>query len=188
MSKLVLGETRSVGFFIVATLAIFLFSNPVLAGTEIQITNNASDQFSPYVTGNRIVWEDWRDGNPEIYMYDISSQSLRRITENSFSQQQPVISGDKIFWTDFRTGNLRRDIFMYDLIADTETRLINAPENQYVWDTSANKIVWMDDRNIFRDIYVYDLDMQTTNRLTTGDANNTIRPHFGRVISLAFRR
>jgi beta propeller repeat protein len=158
-----------------AFLAVFLSAHIALAGTEVQITNDSADQFAPYITGDKIVWEDWRNfNNPEIYMYDLTDHAEFRITDNSWGQYMPVVSGDHIFWTDFRPGNLRRDIYMYDLVTHVETNVINKPEDQYLWGVSGARIVWSDDRNTFKDIYTYDLVTQIETRITNGNVDHTI--------------
>ena len=39
---------------------------------ESRITTNTKDQLYPSIYGTRIVWEDYRNGNSDIYMYDLS--------------------------------------------------------------------------------------------------------------------
>lgn len=114
------------GIFSVAVLVIFAFAYTAMAsGVEIQITSDSFDQFDPYISGDKIVWDDWRNtNNPEIYIYDVSTNTETRITDNSWGQYAPFISGEKVFWTDFRAGNLGYDIYMYDLVTHLETNII----------------------------------------------------------------
>ena len=42
--------------------------------TEKRITTNTSDQWSPVIYGNKIAWEDFRNGNWDIYIYDLSTK------------------------------------------------------------------------------------------------------------------
>jgi beta propeller repeat protein len=81
-----------------AFLAVFLFAHSAMAGTEVQITDDSFDQFDPYISGDKIVWDDWRNfNNPEIYMYDLTTHTESRITDNSWGQYAPFVSGRKIF-------------------------------------------------------------------------------------------
>ena len=47
----------------------------LLTKKEKQITTNLSAQFSPAIYGNKIVWEDYRNGNLDIYMRKIYTKS-----------------------------------------------------------------------------------------------------------------
>ena len=69
---------------------------------EIQITDDDSDQYSPDIYGDRIVWADWRNRGWDIYMYNISTSRETRITIDKGSQEYPAIYGDKIAWVDSR--------------------------------------------------------------------------------------
>jgi len=70
--------------------------------TETQITTNASDQYSPVIYGNKIVWQDYRNGNWDIYIYDLSTKKETQITTNTSDQYSPAIYGDRIVWVDYR--------------------------------------------------------------------------------------
>ena len=79
---------------------------------EIRITTDESDPFFPAIYGDRIMWQDWRNGNPDIYMYDLSnSRETPIITSQSF--QSSAIYGDRVVWKDRRHG--KDDIFMATL-------------------------------------------------------------------------
>ncbi len=42
-------------------------SSSLVGGTETAITTNPAQQFHPDVSGDYVVWEDWRNGNLDIY-------------------------------------------------------------------------------------------------------------------------
>ena len=44
----------------------------IVIGTETQITTDPSDQHFSAISGDRIVWEDFRNGNRDIFMFDLS--------------------------------------------------------------------------------------------------------------------
>jgi len=141
---------------------------------KIQITSDASDQYNPTISGDIIVWEDYRNENSDSYMYNLSADEdddgIPNYLENDEtggrpdpdpaemqitktpSQWEPTISGSKIVWRDRRNGNL--DIYMCDLTKngkdggcltdDEETPLVINPSDQYTPVISGDTIVWVD--------------------------------------------
>jgi beta propeller repeat protein len=67
---------------------------------EIPICTNTAQQDYPAIYGNRIVRTDDRDGNPDVYMYDLST-----------SKESPICtdfdSAKAMNWTTFL--NLKAD-------------------------------------------------------------------------------
>ncbi|MFZ3382424.1 MAG: Ser-Thr-rich GPI-anchored membrane family protein [Candidatus Methanoperedens sp.] len=140
---------------------------------EQQITTNIANQEYPAISGNRIVWGDNRNGNWDIYMYDLSNKIERQITSNLDQQVSPAIDGDRIVWRDYRNRNERSlsDIYMYDLSINTERRITTNTSNQYDPAISGNRIVWNEWRNGNWDIYMYDLSTNTERQITTNTSN-----------------
>ena len=115
----------------------------------------------PAISGDKVVWMDYRNGNSDIYMYDLSTGNETPVCVNSANQDYPAISGDKIVWMDTRSGNW--DIYMYDLSAGNETPICVAPGTQEWPAISGDIVVWMDYRNgkIDPDIYAYGISTST---------------------------
>ena len=65
-----------------------------------RITSNESNQTEPAIYGDIIVWQDDRNGNSDIYMYDLSISTETQISTNESNQSEPAIYGDKIVWVD----------------------------------------------------------------------------------------
>ena len=148
--------------------------------TRITTSGSASD---PRIYGDRIVWADWRNGNYDIYMYDLSSSTETQITTNMSNQSMPVIYGDKIVWMDDRNDNgdwwSNFDIYMYDLSTSTETQVTTNESNQMGPAIYGNRIVWEDYRNEDSDLYIhgnsdvymYDLSTHKETQITTNEGN-----------------
>ncbi|ODS40779.1 hypothetical protein BEH94_10875 [Candidatus Altiarchaeales archaeon WOR_SM1_SCG] len=150
---------------LIATTLIIILIAQTMQANEIQITTDSSNQFSPAIYGDKIVWYDNRNGNDDIYMYDLKTNTEKRITTDSSSQRYPAIYGDKIVWQDYRNGN--HDIYMYDLKTNTEKQITTDSSHQKYPAIYGDKIVWSDYRNGNSDIYMYDLSTNTEKRITT---------------------
>jgi len=123
------------------------------------------------------VWEEERDDNYDIYMYDLSTSTETKITTNGADQLNPAIYGDRIVWEDRRNddnGSIS-DIYMYDLSTKKETQITNGKSNSRYPAIYGNRIVWEDDRNTDCDIYVYDL--ATHQQTHTTDTSAQYRPN-----------
>jgi len=83
------------------------------ASGEVLITTDTANQAFPAISGKRIVYEDNRNGNWNIYMYNLSTNTEKQITTNTAIQGEPAISGKRIVWMDYRYADW--DIYMYDL-------------------------------------------------------------------------
>ncbi|KKG10650.1 hypothetical protein [Methanosarcina sp. 2.H.A.1B.4] len=147
-------------------------------GIETQITTNNSSQMGPDIYGERIVWQDDRNGyydayiydpNWDIYMYDLSSSAEIQITTSESNQSGPAIYGDRIVWTDDRNGNA--DIYMYDLSSSTETQITKNESNQSGPAIYGDRIVWTDDRNGNADIYMFNISSSIETQITTNESN-----------------
>jgi beta propeller repeat protein len=136
---------------------------------EVQITPDSSNQTNPAISGDRIVWQDVRNGNGDIYMYDLTTGTEIQITTDSSNQSYPAISGDRIVWRDTRNGN--GDIYMYDLTTEIETPVTTDSSGQTNPAISGDRIVWQDNRNGDSDIYMYDLSTGTESQITTDDSD-----------------
>jgi beta propeller repeat protein len=134
---------------------------------------------APAISGNRVVWEDKRDGQWDIYLCDVDwafeQQTPVRITDDASDQMNPAVSGDVLVWQDNRSGNW--DIYLYRAPATPTTSagvpLTTDPADQTMPAVSGDLVVWQDHRNGNWDIYLYDLTTDTEVQLTTDPADQT---------------
>jgi len=130
-----------------------IFLHDLSTGEQYQITNDpptqhfSDTQIYADIDGDKIVWQDHKNGdeglfNTDIYLYDLSvdtdgdgtpnymdddrpypDPAERQITTNTYGQGKPKIYGDKIVWEDNRPPYSRygwTHIYMYDLSVDTD--------------------------------------------------------------------
>jgi len=112
---------------------------PVVPSTRITSGGTASN---PHIYGDRIVWEDIRDGNSDIYMYDLSTQQEAQIS-TSGTANYPAIYDNRIVWYDSRNGKC--DVYMYDLSTQQETQISTSGTAYASYpgpDIYKDKIVW----------------------------------------------
>lgn len=127
-----------------------------------------------------IVWQDYRNGNWDIYMYNLSLGEEVQITTNESRQREPDIYGDKIVWVDERdvidiymSNTTLPEIYIYDIPTGEELRVTEWAYADYtftetIWRESPaiyeNRIVWSDGRGGMDhfDIFMFTLEGQVS--------------------------
>ncbi len=79
------------------------YSDPRVYVT-IPISQLASSEENPDISGHIVVWQDNRNGHWDIYGYNLITQKEFRITADPADQINPAISGDTVVWEDMRSG------------------------------------------------------------------------------------
>jgi beta propeller repeat protein len=111
----------------------------------------------PFISDHLVVWQDERDGNSNIYAFDLSAQNPEEIqvTTDLADQIAPVAWGPVIAWEDKRDGNW--DI--YALVEGQERLLVSRPGmGRAFLAIHGSLIVWQEGQNGQSDIYAYDLN------------------------------
>jgi TolB protein len=74
---------------------------------EFTITPHQAEQTNPDIDRNIVVWQDNRNGDWDIYGYNLTTRHEFQITDNPHDQTNPAISGNVVVWEDSRNGNLQ---------------------------------------------------------------------------------
>ncbi|MBU7032416.1 MAG: hypothetical protein HXS53_07780 [Theionarchaea archaeon] len=151
-------------------LTLFAFCM-VWVGTSgyFSVTQDDSWQWNPAIHGTRIVWEDHRNGNWDIYGYDLTGSREFPIIVEKSPQHDPDIYGTCVVWTDERNGN--EDIYFIDLRVNREVCVTSHGDNQRNPALFSHTIVWQDQRNGTWDIYGYDLSTGEEFQITSHEGN-----------------
>jgi len=150
--------------------------NDFVSQQPVAAASNADQEF-PDLRGSVVVWQDNRDGNWDIVMFDFAAGTAVNLTSGQpADQQHPRTDGRYIVWQDRRNGNW--DIFLYDTttgttrpftteIADQENPVVQAP-----W------VVWQESRGGQYDIVARNIDTGESVEVSAGDsgAHDQIRP------------
>ena len=153
------------------TFAAVLFlccAQPVMSIeiTEFEVCTDPANQANPDMYYNYIVWQDDRNGNWDIYGYDLQSETEFEICVADGNQTNPSVgrgfdnSEVAIVWQDDRNGN--DDIYAYVLyylnpiLLGVEIEVCTDTNSQLNPQIDEDYIVWQDDRNGNWDIYGYD--------------------------------
>ncbi|MBI4227549.1 MAG: putative Ig domain-containing protein, partial [Candidatus Omnitrophica bacterium] len=106
------------------------------------------DQRNPAISGNRIVWQDYRNGNADIYLYDLASGSETPLITDPVGGISPAISGRHVA---FAKGT---DIGLVRWPSSVAWQLTLDSASQQFPSVDGNRVVWEDDRNGNLDIYM----------------------------------
>ena len=109
--------------------------------------------------GDYIVWSDDRNGNSDVFGYQISTGIEFAISTAAGDQLFPKVSGDYVVWQDSRNGNA--DIFAYQFSTETEIAVTTADRNQRMPQIDGDYVVWEDRRNSKAEIFAYQLSTAT---------------------------
>ncbi|MCX5636521.1 MAG: hypothetical protein NTX52_02355 [Planctomycetota bacterium] len=114
--------------------------------SEFPICTNDANQINPAISGSIVVWEDYRNGNWDIYGYDLSTQTEFPICTNDANQINPDISGDIVVWEDHRYDSTYRgfyySIYGYKLSTRTEFLVYDMASYQRDPTIDGNFVVW----------------------------------------------
>ena len=89
------------------------------------ICTASGPQFAPRISGNYVVWEDWRTlDHGDIYLYNLSTLTTTRLSDGTTSCGYPDVSGHYVVWCDYSHysgAGGEVDLVVYDLNTSTAT-------------------------------------------------------------------
>ena len=170
-------------YLIIVSSIVSAASSPLITETRITTSGSAA---CPAIYEDRIVWSDGRNGNKDIYMYNLSTSTETQITTNEVDQYFPDIYGERIVWTNER-NQVNSDIYIYNLSTKMQT-CITTSGKAYHPKIYGDRIVWEDFRNgntqdwSNPDIYMYDLSTSKETQITTDKFDQSCPVIYGNII------
>lgn len=157
-------HVRLIPFTVLAVVVLFLFPFFVQGSHEFPITTEPHNQYDPAIYGNIVVWTDERNGNKDIYGYDLSLQEEFPICTEPGDQLSPKIYGHIVVWADERNGS---SIYGVNLQTKEKFRVVANTHTQVFPEIYGDIIVWEDEERGNEDIYGYNLSTQQEFQITT---------------------
>jgi beta propeller repeat protein len=134
---------------------------------ETRLAPSGSTQEKPVISGDYVVWQDFRNGNWDIYMYDLKAKKEVQVTSGTATQGYPSVSRGKIAYHQGQ-GGFDWDVFVYDIKSATTFQVTHDPSEQDYPSISGDYVVWPDKRSGDWDIYMYDLKAKKETLIATG--------------------
>ena len=113
---------------------------------NIRITNDTIFQLSPAISGNLVVWEDYRTGRAKTYLYNLTTRTGRPLTTTPYPESHPRILGNRVVYESTRNDGYEH-LFLYDLTTGTEEEIQADMITGKDPAISGNLIAWEDYRN-----------------------------------------
>ncbi|MBF0386710.1 MAG: S8 family serine peptidase [Candidatus Omnitrophica bacterium] len=136
---------RKIQLTLTMTVGSLVKSKP-LSVTPSRLFNRVSTvrsvKHSPRVSGRRIVWEDNRNNNADVYMLDLNTGEERQVTAGPQWQGAPDISGDRIVWTEVNENI--GSVLVYDIITRDMRKLSQSNMNYGRPRIDGNRAVYAD--------------------------------------------
>ncbi|HEY3360149.1 MAG TPA: hypothetical protein VGQ83_43255 [Polyangia bacterium] len=100
----------------------------VQAAQTRRIVKNPTMQIGTSVDSGRVVWGDQRNGNWDIFTYDLATDVESCLCCDPYDQIAPQISGNLAVWADYRFTQTakqggKNDLYLYDLETGVGRRL-----------------------------------------------------------------
>lgn len=101
------------------------------------------DQWWASIHGEKIAWQEKRENDYDIYVFDLISEEAAQITQDPQAQTYPTIYENNLAWLDYRNGD-NPEIYGYDLVTDEETQITDSSTYKEVPEIYADKVIWID--------------------------------------------
>lgn len=176
---------KSALFAVITCVVTLAFLLTVEGSQEFPITTQESDQKYPAVCGEYVVWQDNRNGNWDIYGYNLTTQKEFQITTHPADQTHPAIHNNMVVWEDHRCFEGEGDscwfslpyaIYGYNLATGEEFQVITTPEWRSSFAEKSNPVIYNDtvvweDRSVGQPPAVIGITLSTRETFQVGESS-----------------
>ncbi|MCA1790000.1 MAG: hypothetical protein LC667_09115, partial [Thioalkalivibrio sp.] len=154
------------------------------------ITVEPHMQVQPRISGNRVVWEDYRFGLPAVFMLDLVTHRTTQVTPPGTENILPAIEGDRVVYVRSFACPAPWEVYVYDVPSGVATlfHTIDCNVGLSGFSMSGDRVVWHERRDENWDVYTYDFVTETEARVTTDDAEQGGPSIYGDTIVWSDRR
>jgi beta propeller repeat protein len=117
-----------------------LYTEDPVSHVQGPVSPGPGGQWVPEVDGDRVVWQDQRNDDGDIYLYDFGTATETPICVATGVQATPDIDGDIVVWRDDRSGT--PTIWFYDLLTSATGPVSPQVVAQYAPRISGTRVVW----------------------------------------------
>ena len=126
------------------------------AKVETPDTSRFLPQYGPTINGDNIVWFDTRNGNMDVFLYNLDTTEMVQVSSSPEWDGVAIISGDYIA---YRSGATYGNAMICQISTGVTEQLFS---NAYISDMYGQKITWMDGLGY---LHLYDIVDRTETTL-----------------------
>lgn len=133
------------------------------------LTRDLAAQIEPAISGTRVVFTDFRNGQADIYLWDLGVEPNleTRLTNGIQDERSPDIFGTTVVYVDLGPDTGGGDIYALGIIGGGRTPVaVESRSRQGRPAIRGTLVAWEDDRDGNPEIYARDLATGVTRRLT----------------------
>lgn len=146
-----------------------IYASDLRTGHELAVCTAKGAQLYADVSGDLIVWADWRNPRtaPDIYAYDVAKKKEFPVVIAPGVQRGPSISGRRVAWADYGSTSEKAlasgavaDVFFKDLDTGRVSRVSKPGRSGNYVQIDGETVIWADTsaEGTKRGFYVRDLD------------------------------
>lgn len=141
----------------------------ILTGLTSTVTVQADYYAYPHISGDRVVWMGYINGQDEAFVYDLSENTEKALTDPFSQRSAPYISGDSVLYMNYvEEFNY---IYVYNIQNNFEQWIPTVNANREFYHIYGDRLVWTDLRNGKPDVFMYNLSSGQEYRITTESPN-----------------
>ena len=125
----------------------WIYGKNLLTGDLFNLTPGDGNRRNPALDGTRAVWQDFRNGNWDIYGYDLTAGKEFLVSAKAgVNQTAPRISGDWVVWMEGDRGS-GQSVYARNLLTGEEIAVSDGPGREARWpEIDGDFIVWRENR------------------------------------------